>query len=130
RHSLDLYYNDQVEKLTRKAAETLELEQMEVQITIAEQIQAQEDHRLHLIDQQKPKKPEVRISPAEREKLAISIMKRPGYLRNDLPDLLAKTEVVGEKKNSLVLWTTFGTRKQEDPLHVICLGASGTGKAY
>jgi len=29
-----------------------------------------------------------------------------------------------------VLWITYATRKRHDPLHVICLGASGTGKTY
>lgn len=130
RHYLDLYHDDQVEKLTRKAAERLELGSREVQITVAELIQALEDHRQHLIDQQKPKKPEARIIPPDREKTAIGIMKRKSYLKTVLPELLAKTGVVGEVKNGIILWTTYGTRKQKDPLHVICLGASGTGKTY
>lgn len=130
RHSLDLYHDDQVEKLTRKTAERLELGSREVQITIAEMIQALENHRQYLIDQTKPKKPETRIIPPEREKTAIGIMKRKNYLKTILPELLAKTGVVGEVKNSLILWTTYGTRKQKDPLHVICLGASGTGKTF
>ena len=130
RHSLDLYYNDQVEKLNRKAAERLELGSREVQLTIAELIQSLEDYRNHLLEQQKPKKPEARIIPPEREKIAIGIMKRKNYLKTILPDLLEKTGVVGERKNSIILWNTYATRKQHDPLHVICLGASGTGKTF
>lgn len=130
RHSLDLYYDDQVEKLNRKAAERLELGSREVQLTTAELIQSLEDYRNHLLEQNKPKKPEARIIPPDREKVAIGIMKRKNYLKTILPDLLAKTGVVGERKNSIILWNTYATRKQHDPLHVICLGASGTGKTF
>lgn len=129
RHSLDLYYDDQVEKLTRKAAERLELGSREVQITIAELIQALEDHRASLIEQQKPKRPEKRFIPADREQQAIGFMNRKGYLK-ELYELIKKGGVVGERNNSLVLWITYATRKRADPLHVICLGASGTGKTY
>ena len=130
RHSLDLYYDDQVEKLNRKAAERLELGSREVQLTTAELIQSLEGYRNHLLEQNKPKKPETRIIPPEREKVAIGIMKRKNYLKTILPDLLEKTGVVGERKNSIILWNTYATRKQHDPLHVICLGASGTGKTF
>ncbi|MBS9463278.1 toprim domain-containing protein [Flagellimonas sp. 389] len=130
RHSLDLYYDDQVEKLNRKAAERLELGSREVQLTTAELIQSLEDYRNHLLEQNKPKKPAARIIPPEREKVAISLMKRKGYLTKELPELLEKTGVVGERKNSIILWNTYATRKQHDPLHVICLGASGTGKTF
>ena len=129
RYSLDLYYDDQVEKLTRKAAERLELGSREVQITISELIQSLEDHRASLIEQQKPKRPTERLIPLEREKTAIGFMQRKNYLKQ-LYELIKKSGVVGERNNSLVLWITYATRKRADPLHVICLGASGTGKTY
>ena len=129
RHRLDLYNDDQVEKLTRKTAEKLELGSREVQIVIAELIQSLEDHRAKLIEQQKPKKPEKRLIPADREKAAINFMRRKNYLKQ-LYELIQKSGVVGERNNSLVLWITYATRKRHDPLHVICLGASGTGKTY
>lgn len=129
RHRLDLYNDDQVEKLTRKTAEKLELGSREVQIAIAELIQSLEDHRAKLIEQQKPKKPEKREIPVDREKTAINFMQRKDYLKQ-LYELIQKSGVVGERNNSLVLWITYATRKRHDPLHVICLGASGTGKTY
>jgi len=129
RHSLDLYYDDQVEKLTRKAAERLELGSREVQLTIAELIQSLEDHRATQIEQQQPKRPDKRYIPADREKAAINLMQRKNYLKQ-LHELIQQSGVVGEQNNSLVLWVTYATRKRHDPLHVICLGASGTGKTY
>lgn len=129
RHRLDLYNDDQVEKLTRKTAEKLELGSREVQITLAELIEALESYRMELLERSRPKKPEKRLIPADREKTAISFMKRKNYLR-ELYELIQKSGVVGERNNSLVLWITYATRKRADPLHVICLGASGTGKTY
>jgi DNA primase len=44
--------------------------------------------------------------------------------------LIGGTGIVGEVKNRLVMWTVFTSRLMENPLHIICLGASGTGKTY
>jgi len=44
--------------------------------------------------------------------------------------LLGESGIVGEGLNRQILWLVYGSRKREDPLHVICLGASGTGKSY
>ncbi len=52
RHSLDLYNDDQTEKLIRKAAERLETGSREIQITIAELIQEIESYRLNKIEKQ------------------------------------------------------------------------------
>ncbi|NJN28512.1 MAG: hypothetical protein HC819_22325 [Cyclobacteriaceae bacterium] len=129
RYSLDLYYDDQVEKLIRKAAERLEIGTKSLQIAIAGLTEALESHRQEQSEKKKPNIPEERIISPEREKQAINFMKRKDYLR-ELNELIGKAGVVGEEGNRLVLWTTYATRKRADPLHVICLGASGTGKTY
>jgi DNA primase len=130
RHSLDLYHDDQVEKLIRKTAERLELGSREVQLAIAELTAALETHRLELIEKNKPRKAEKREIPPERAQRARKLMERKHYLKNDLYELIKQSGVVGERNNSLTLWITYATRKRYDPLHVICLGASGTGKTY
>ena len=130
RHSLDLYYDDQVEKLMRKTAERLELGSRETRYIIAQLIQSLEELRQEWIAEQQPKKPQARVIPPERVKTAVNVMQRKDYLTSILPDLLAKTGVVGERNNSIILWNVYATRKQQDPLHVICLGASGTGKTF
>jgi DNA primase len=129
RYSLDLYYDDQVEKLIRKAAERLEIGTKSLQIAIAGLTEALESHRQEQTEKKRPNIPEARIISPEREKQAINFMKRKDYLR-ELNELIGKAGVVGEEGNRLVLWTTYATRKRADPLHVICLGASGTGKTY
>ena len=129
RHSLDLYYSDQSEKLTRKAAERLETGSKEMQLAIAELTQALEHYRAEQIEQQKPKKPEKRILTPEQEQAAIKFLKRKDLLQAT-DQLIEQSGVVGEKVNRQILWYVYTSRLREQPLHVICLGASGTGKTY
>lgn len=129
RHSLDLYHDDQSEKLIRKAAERLELGSREMQLAIAELTQDLEHYREEQLQAQKPKKPEKRILTAERERKAIGFLKRKD-LMPATDQLIEQSGVVGEKVNRQILWYVYTTRLREQPLHVICLGASGTGKTW
>ncbi|MBC6427314.1 MAG: toprim domain-containing protein [Ekhidna sp.] len=129
RHSLDLYYDDQSEKLVRKVAERLETGSREMQLAIAELTQELENYREEQVKAQTPKRPEKRILTAERERQAISFLKRKDLMKKT-DQLIEQSGVVGEKVNRQILWYVYTTRLREQPLHVICLGASGTGKTY
>ncbi len=129
RHSVDLYHDDQVDKLIRKAAERLEVGSRTVQLAVAELTEALEDYRQQHAAQKKPQALPERLIPEDRKKKAIRFMQREGYLEH-VNELIGKAGVVGEEINRLILWITYATRKRADPLHVICLGASGTGKTY
>lgn len=129
RHSLDLYHDDQSEKLIRKAAERLEAGSREMQLAIAELTQELENYREEQVKAQTPKRPEKRILTAERERQAIGFLKRKDLMKKT-DQLIEQSGVVGEKVNRQILWYVYTTRLREQPLHVICLGASGTGKTY
>jgi DNA primase len=129
RHSVDLYHDDQVDKLIRKAAERLEVGTRTIQLAIAELTEALEEYRQTHAAQKKPPTLPARLIPEDRKKKAIRFMQREDYLRQ-VNELIGKAGVVGEEINRLILWITYATRKRADPLHVICLGASGTGKTY
>lgn len=129
RHSLDLYNDDQTEKLIRKAAERLETGSREMQLTIAELIQEIENHRAIQIEKQRPPEPEKRILTGSRKEKVIEFLKRKD-LMTATDQLIEQSGVVGEKINRQILWYVYTTRLREQPLHVICLGASGTGKTY
>ena len=129
RHSLDLYHDDQSEKLVRKAAERLETGSREMQLAIAELTQELENYREEQVQAQQPKRPEKRILTAERERNAIGFLKRDD-LMNATDQLIEQSGVVGERINRQILWYVYTSRLREQPLHVICLGASGTGKTY
>ena len=44
--------------------------------------------------------------------------------------LLGKSGIVGEEVNRLIMYLIFTTRKLQNPLHIISLASSGTGKSY
>ena len=45
-------------------------------------------------------------------------------------ELIGKSGVIGEEINRLLMYIIFTSRKREQPLHVIGLGSSGTGKTH
>tara|TARA_R110002124_G_scaffold11847_6_gene56369 strand:- start:79 stop:2223 length:2145 start_codon:yes stop_codon:yes gene_type:complete len=129
RHSLDLYHDDQSEKLIRKAAERLETGSREMQLAVAELTQELENYRLEQVEQQKPKKAEKRFLTKEREQAAIKFLQTSKLLQKT-NELIGKSGMVGEENNRLLMYLVFTSRLREQPLHIISLGASGTGKTY
>jgi hypothetical protein len=129
RHNIDLYNDDQVEKFCRKAAEKLETGTSQILQAISELIEALEQYRLSKMESQKEIKPKKRILTAERRKKALDYLKAPKLLKRTNTDI-AKTGVIGEEVNRLLMYLVFTSRLREQPLHIISLGASGTGKTY
>jgi len=44
--------------------------------------------------------------------------------------LIGKSGVIGEEKNRLLMYIIFTSRLMSNPLHIISMGASGTGKSH
>jgi DNA primase len=127
--NLDLYSEEQLQRFIRTASEKLEIGTKQLNLAIAELTEELEDHRNHKIEKQKP--------PVEKKKVLSSFRKeelKKILQRKDLypyiNQLIGNTGIIGEAKNRLVMWTVFTSRLMENPLHIICLGASGTGKTY
>lgn len=129
RQSLDLYRDDQVERYVRKASEKLEMSSSLLVQAISELTDALEQHRLQHLEQQKTRKPDKRVLTEARQQAAITYLKTPDLLTRTNADL-GRSGIVGEEVNRLILWLAFTSRLRQRPLHVICLGASGTGKTY
>lgn len=129
RHNLDLYNSIQVEQLVEKAAESLDMGAGEIGSAVARLTTALENYRADRLEAMKPKQAEKKqLTEAER-KAAITYLK--------LPDLLAKTKqsigqsgIIGEEVNSLIAYLVYTSRKRDTPLHLMCLGPSGTGKTW
>ncbi len=81
------------------------------------------------MESQKEVKPTRRILTAQRRKAALNYLKQPNLLNRTNEDL-GKTGVIGEEVNRLLMYLIFTSRLREQPLHIISLGASGTGKTY
>jgi DNA primase len=130
RQQLDLYQDEAVEKLARKAAGRLEVGSTKLHAALLELTDKLEVYRAEKVAaQRKASAPEQwKLTPA-RQRRAIEFLSGEKLLRRT-NELIAQTGVVGERTNRLLLWLTFTSRLRERPLHVICLGASGTGKTY
>lgn len=127
RHSLDLYHALQLEALQGKIREHFNLESSRITRFTEGLISSLENYRSQRM--QPPKKQE-KYSMTEKEKLAaLQYLQAPGLLERTA-ESIAASGVVGEQTNALTAFLIYTSRKRENPLHLICLGASGTGKTY
>jgi hypothetical protein len=130
RHNLDLYNDSQLEKMIRKIADRLEVGTSTAAGSLAALTQHLENYRLEKIKEQhnqvqKTSKP---LSAEQKEK-AIQYLQQSNLLSATARDLQA-SGIQGEEANALILLLAMSSRKMEDPISVICLAKSGTGKSY
>ena len=127
--NIDLYNDDDLTKLIRKLAERLELGTKEVQHALYNLITELENYRLKQIELAKPDLVQKRQLTVIRKEKAIAFLKSKNLLQKTNA-LIGKTGLVGEENNRLLMYLVFTSRLREQPLHIISLGASGTGKTY
>jgi len=129
RHSVDLYNDTQTEKLIRKAAEKLELGTSILTASISELTENLETYRLEQIKSQQLEKPKEKPLTPEQIKEAQEYLTAPGLLTRTNEEI-GKAGMIGEENNRLLMFLIFTSRKQNQPLHVVSLGASGMGKTH
>jgi hypothetical protein len=128
RHTLDLYNDDQVEKYCRKAAGKLETGTNTLREVISEMIDALERHRMEWLKAKSQKTARRQLTQA-RQQTALDYLEGSHLLERTNQDI-ARAGVIGEEKNRLVMYLVFCSRLRATPLHIVSLGASGTGKTY
>jgi DNA primase len=129
RHNLDLYNNGQVEQLSQKVAEQMEITTQETTTAIAKLTNELESYREQRMEALKPKKearPQLNI---KEKQAALKELKHPKLMENTMKQITA-SGIVGEERNAFIAYLVYTSRKREAPLHLMCLGASGTGKTY
>jgi len=129
RHSLDLYHADYLERFILKAAEQLETGTGMLRRALAELTAELEKYRFSRIESLKARRPQVRDLTDERRRKATAYLSAPDLLNRTNLDI-GRTGVVGEETNRLLMYLVFTSRLREQPLHIISLGSSGTGKTY
>ena len=130
RHTIDLYNDNQVEKLVRKVAERLEIGTSVVRRTLQELTKELENYRFLLIEkEQEAHQPFYKELSAKEEKEAIKFLKSKDLLKRT-NELIGKSGVIGEQTNRLLMYLIFTSRKTNNPLHCISLGSSGVGKTH
>jgi DNA primase len=127
--NLDLYSDEQLQRFIRSASERLEVGSKEMHLAIASLISELERYRQERTEQQKPKTEKEKILTEARKQELLKLLQGKNLFQK-LNELIGQTGVVGEDINRLIAWTVFTSRLMQTPLHIICLGASGTGKTY
>ena len=129
RHNLDLYNDNQLEKFIRKVAERLEIGTSVIAASLSELTEQLEKYRLEKIKEQQSEEVKTKqLTKSERE-TAIENLQAEHLLKQTLEDL-QDTGIQGEEENALIVILAMTSRKCHDPLSVICLAKTGTGKSY
>lgn len=128
RHNLDLYNDTQVEKLIRKTATKLEIGTSVIEASINELIEALEKYRLEQLEQTDHTPQTKQLTEKEKNE-ALQLLQSENLL-TITNELIGQSGIIGEEINRLIMYLIFSSRKREQPLHIISLGLSGTGKTH
>lgn len=130
RQSIDLYNDNQIEKLVRKVAERLEIGTSVVRRTLQELTKELENYRFLLVEKETiANQPFYKELTATEIKSAETFLKAKNLLKRT-NELIGKSGVIGEENNRQTMFLIFTSRKTNNPLHCISLGSSGTGKTH
>ena len=129
RHNLDLYNDTQLEKLIRKTAEKLEIGTSVIAASLAELTEQLEQYRIEQIKNKEPEMPQIPVLSPEERKAAEDFLSSKRLLERT-NEFIGKSGMIGEESNRLLMYLIFTSRKRNQPLHVVSLGASGTGKTH
>jgi hypothetical protein len=129
RHNLDLYNDTQLEKLVRKTAERLEIGTSVIAASIAELTEQLEAWRMEQIKNIQPEMPQRPVLSDEEHVAAECFLREPNLMERT-NEQIGQSGILGEEVNRLIMYLIFTSRKRPHPLHVVSLGASGTGKTH
>lgn len=129
RHNLDLYNDNQTEKLIRKIAERLEVGTSVAAAALLDLTDELEKYRLEEIERQSQAVDKRKFLDKKEIDRATKYLSAPKLMERTGQDI-GKAGVIGEEINRLLMYLIFTSRKRESPLHVISLGSSGIGKTH
>jgi len=107
----------------------LEVSTEELGEAVNQLISVLEDYRTEHLEALKPKAIEVKKLTEAEHKAAVAFLKASDLLKRT-QQAISQSGIVGEETNSLIAYLTYTSRKRATPLHLMCLGASGTGKTW
>lgn len=129
RHNLDLYNDNQLEKFIRKVSEKHEIGTSVIAASLAELTEGLEGYRLEKLKSETENQFVKKQLTEQEIKAAQDFLKSENLLERT-NGMIGKSGVIGEELNRLLMYLIFTSRKREQPLHIISLGASGTGKTH
>ena len=129
RHNLDLYNDNQTEKLIRKIAERLEIGTSVAAAALTDLTDELEKYRLEELEKQTQVQDKRKFLTPEEIKAAQQYLSAPNLMARTKEDI-GRAGVIGEADNRLLMYLIFTSRKRDNPLHIISLGSSGIGKTH
>ncbi|NOQ72490.1 MAG: hypothetical protein GQ574_10840 [Crocinitomix sp.] len=129
RHNLDLYNDDALTKLVRKCAERFEMSSSYMYPVIGQLINLLEDYRIKAIQEAKETTVVKKVLTPDEVENATVLLKSKNLL-SKISSLIGQGGVIGEVDNRLLMYIIFTSRLMANPLHIISMGASGTGKSH
>ncbi len=151
RHTLDLYNNNALQRFAKSASEHLELGIHYILKATAALINELEAYRLTEMEKNSTATNAAPTLTEEEKQAAIAFLThnqpspvagtegaKPsplggvggGSLLQRTSELLGSSGIIGEEINRLIMFIIFTSRKLNNPLHIISLASSGTGKSY
>jgi len=129
RTTLDLYNDNQIDKLLRTLCDKWELKLSDVSKTIHKLILQLEQYRFEQLKYTgKGSKTTFEISEEDKAE-AIKLLKSKTLLKQ-LTTKLNATGIIGEDENATILFMALASYKFSNPFSVLCLAKSGIGKSY
>ncbi|MGV3631199.1 MAG: hypothetical protein ACO1O6_08335 [Bacteroidota bacterium] len=129
RSTLDLYTDNQTDKLLRTLCEKWDLKLLDVSKVVHSFICELENYKLDRLKYPKGKEQSTfELSDEERKtaKKYLSDKNLTDNLKNDFKQL----GILGEDENALTLFLSMASHRFSNPFSVLCLAKSGIGKSY
>lgn len=129
RTTLDLYSDNQTDKLQRTLCDKWELKLIEVSRTLHNLTMQLEDYRLQELRFIGKAPQQQFVISEEDKKKAIQFLKNKNLIA-ELIKSLNTTGILGEDENAVILFLALASYKFNNPFSVLCLAKSGIGKSY
>lgn len=129
RSTLDLYNDNQTDKLIRTICEKWELQLLDVSKTVHGFITELEKYKLERLKYPKGKELNTFELSDEEQKTSKKYLTDKNLIRN-LKNDFKQLGILGEDENALILFLAMASHKYENPFSVLCLAKSGIGKSY
>ena len=128
RYTLDLYNDNQTDKLIRTLCDKWEITLFEVSKSVHAFICQLESYKLERLRYPQGREQDFEMSE-EEEQTAKKYLSNKNLIANLQKDL-QHIGILGEDENALILFLAMASCKSENPFSVLCLAGSGAGKSY
>jgi hypothetical protein len=129
RYTLDLYSDNQSDKLIRTLCDKWDVLLLEVSKSVHAFICKLENYKLERLRYPQGEKDKFFEMSEEEEQASKKYLSHKHLIINLQKDL-QHIGILGEEENALILFLAMASHKSDNPFSVLCLAKSGIGKSY